>query len=225
MLLESCVRDDLNSLSTRVKVVLDPLKVTITNYPEDKVEDISLPNVPQDASKGEHTVLFCRTLYIDRSDFREEDSPDYYRLAPNKEVGLQRAYNITCKQMIRDESGKLVELLVEYDASNARKPKAYIQWVAHCPLRQSPVPVEVRMYSALFKGKNPDEHPQGFLADINKESLTVLPAALADVGVLNAKPEDKFQFERIGFFCVDKDSTPEKLVFNRTVGLKEDAKK
>lgn len=153
-------------------MVLEPLRVTITNYPEDKVEDIVCPNIPHDAASGSHVVPFCRTIYIDRADFREEDTdPNYYRLAPGKEVGLQRAYNITCKQIVRDETGKIVELLVEYDAANVRKPKAYIQWVAHCPLRQSPVPVEVRLYAPLFKSKNPDVR-DSFKSDIFRSTTS-----------------------------------------------------
>lgn len=186
-MLEACVRDELNATAVRAKVVLNPIKVTITNFPADKIEDRTYPKVPSEPSKGVHTVPFTNTIYIDASDFRDEDAPDYYRLAPGKEVGLARAYNITCQRVIREPNGKIVEIQATYDPENTRKPQAYIHWVAHCPTRQSPVPVEVRLYNPLFKSRNPDENPGGFLADINPNSLEVIPAALADISVLGAK--------------------------------------
>ena len=224
--LEAAVREDLNLIATRAKAVLEPLKVTITNFPEGVIEDRVVANNPVDAAQGEHTVPFTRVLYIDRSDFREaDDDPEYRRLAPGKEVGLQRGYNITCTGVVKDSAGKVVELTATYDPESKTKPKAYIQWVAHCPARHSPVVATINMYSSLFKSKNPDAHPDGFLADVNPDSLTVIRDAYVDITVLDAKPFDKFQFERVGYFCVDKESTPTHLIFNKTVNLKEDSKK
>ena len=186
-MLEACVRDELNATAVRAKVILNPVKVTITNFPADKVEDREYPKVPTDPSRGSNVVPFTNTLYIDASDYRDEDAPDYYRLAPGKEVGLARAYNITCQRVVREPNGKIIEIQVTYDPDSLRKPKAFIQWVAHCPTRLSPVPVEVRLYNPLFKSKNPDDAPGGFLADINPNSLEVCPNAYADTAVLGAK--------------------------------------
>jgi len=226
-LLEAAVRDDLNKIAIRAKAVLEPLKVTITNFPEGVIEDRVVLKNPVDPSMGEHTIPFTQVIYIDRTDFREnaDNDPDYRRLAPGKEVGLSRGFNITCTDVIKDKAGKIIELKATYDPTNSRKPKAHIQWVAHCPSRNSPVKAEVRIYENLFLSKNPDAVPGGFLNDINPNSLTIIPDALIDVTVLNAKPLDKFQFERIGYFCVDKDSTSPHLIFNKTVNLKDDPKK
>ena len=159
-MLEAAVRDDLNLIAKRAKAILDPLKVIITNFPEDLIEDRVVPNNPVDPGQGEHSVPFTRVIYIDRSDFREvDDDPEYRRLAPGKEVGLQRAHNITCTSIVRDSSGKVVEILATYDPQATRKPKAFIQWVAHCPSRRSPVHATVNMYSSLFKSRNPDVSP------------------------------------------------------------------
>ena len=204
-MLEACVRDELNLTASRVKVILNPIRVTITNYPADKIEDRAYPKLSTDASRGEHVVPFTNTIYIDASDYRDEDAPDYFRLAPGKEVGLLRAYNITCQRVIKEPSGKVVEILATYDPDFQRKPKAFIQWVAHCPTRQSPVPVEVRLYNPLFKSKNPDDAPGGFLADINPQSIEVIPHAFADVSVLGAKVRMEKKTQRRGRVRETKD--------------------
>lgn len=210
-LLESCLRDDLNIVAYRAKVVINPLKVTITNFPEDKIDDIKVLD---------SFIPFTRTIYIDRSDFREHDDPNFYRLAPNKTVGLSRAYQITCNEVIKDEFGNITELKVTYDATNSSKPQSHIQWVAECPERGSPVKIDIRWYEPLFLSENPDS-----IGIINPQSLTIITNCYADLTVVGSKHLDKFQFERIGYFCVDYDSTDDHLIFNRTVSLKEDSKK
>ena len=227
-LLEACVRDDLNSFASRVMAVLDPLKVTITNYTTTGEDSIVAPNVPGNAEFGERRIPFGPVIYIDRSDFRETaDDPNYYRLAPGKEVGLHRAFNITCERIQKDATGKITEIFVTYDRSNARKPKAHIHWVAESKTHKSPVVAQVRLYSNLFKSRNPTDKSieGGWLSDINPQSLTIVENALVDCGVATAKVGDKFQFERVGYFCVDPDSTAQRPVFNLTVSLKEDSKK
>jgi len=231
--LENYVRDHLNDIAPRLMTVLDPLKVVITNLADDFVQEITVPNKPRDESMGNHNIPFTKTIYIDRSDFREQDDPNFYRLAPNKTVGLLYVeHPITCTEVIKDSEGKVVEIRAKYEDQNARKPKTFIQWVAESPKHNSPVEIEVREYSNLFLHENPMDStavPNGWLSDINPNSLTVIPKAFAEVGINNCKVEDKYQFVRIGYFCVDSDSKldgPEKkIVVNRTVTLKEDSGK
>nr|KAG5708784.1 hypothetical protein BaRGS_031938 [Batillaria attramentaria] len=205
----------------RAMAVLEPLKVVIQNFPTDHPGELTVPNFPADESKGSHKVPISSTVYIERSDFREEADKNYKRLAPNQPVGLRHTgFIITVDKVVKDSNGQVTELVVKAaNASEAPKPKAFIHWVSeslHC---------EVRLYERLFFHKSPEdpaEVPGGFLTDVNKDSLTVLPNAMVDTSVMKAKVFDKFQFERNGFFSVDPDSTPDKLVFNRTVTLKED---
>uniref|UniRef100_A0A4W3JZG8 Glutamine--tRNA ligase n=1 Tax=Callorhinchus milii TaxID=7868 RepID=A0A4W3JZG8_CALMI len=209
-LLEACVRDVLNDVAPRIMAVTEPLKVTITNFPFDEV---TVPNFPADESKGSHKVLMSTTIYIEQSDFREKG---YKRLTPEQPVGLRHAgYVISVHNLIR-----LVELEVTCQKSEAgEKPKAFIHWVSN------PASCELRLYERLFLHKTPEdpsEVPGGFLTDINPNSMKIIEDALVDVSIKDAKPFDKFQFERIGYFSVDPDSTGAKLVFNRTVTLKED---
>ncbi|KCV72862.1 hypothetical protein H696_00435 [Fonticula alba] len=242
-LLENVVRDDLNKHATRAKVVLDPIKVIITNYEEGKIEDISYPKLPHDESAGMNVVPFCRTLFIDRSDFREtfsspEEQANFFRLTPGGSVGLQRAYVITCDKVVHcPETGDIQHIECSYkpnslsaDFPRAERPKAYIHWVADCPARGSPITIDAHLYSPLFQTSNPEDNPEGFLADLNPDSLQVVKGALADISIAGAQPEDKFQFERVGFFCLDRESAPvgsgtATPVFNRTVGLKESSRK
>lgn len=204
----------------------------LIDYPEGEVEEFDVPNFPNDLSKGSRRVPFSRVLYIDRSDFREEDDPKFKRLAPGKTVGLMhtrddrktgddKAYRITCANFIKDDQGrvKLIEAICDRGITHKSKARAFIQWVAECPRHKSPVPAEVRLYSGLFKHEDPAKNPEGWLADVNPDSLEVKPA-FVEVGLRNAKPEDHFQFLRLGYFTADKDSTKDKLVFNRTVTLK-----
>ncbi|KAJ3077653.1 hypothetical protein HK102_005063 [Quaeritorhiza haematococci] len=233
--LENYVRDHLNDVAPRLMSVLEPLKLTLVNLPEGHVEEISVPNKPRDDAMGSHIVPFTRTVYIDRSDFREkDDDPNFRRLAPGKTVGLLNVpFPVTATEVIRDPStGTVVEVKCRYenDPKTKIKPKTYIQWVADSPSYGSPVRVEVRLYSNLFMHPDPDNKdqvPGGWMSDINPDSLTIVKDAFVEIGVKGAKIEDKFQFQRLGYFCVDRDSEPKKgrYVFNRTVTLKEDSKK
>lgn len=222
-MLEASVRDVLNVTAPRVLVVLEPLKVTITNYPKDKPVEINIPDFPQNPEKGHHKIIFDRVIYIERSDFKINPEKGYRRLSPNQTVGLRYAgYVLKVQEIKKDEKDNIIELLCTCEESEkAEKPKAFIQWVSN------PIEIEVRLYDLLFKHKNPEdihEVPGGFLSDCNKDSLTILKS-YADQSLKSAKIYDKFQFERIGFFSVDPDTTNEKLIFNRTVTLKEDAGK
>uniref|UniRef100_A0A669CYV2 Glutamine--tRNA ligase n=1 Tax=Oreochromis niloticus TaxID=8128 RepID=A0A669CYV2_ORENI len=220
-LLEACVRDVLNETAPRAMAVLEPLKVTITNLPENFKTDVRVPDFPADEAKGSHTVPFTRTVFIEQSDFREVMEKGYKRLTPEQPVGLRHAgYVISVQKVIKDTQGKVVELEVTCCSSEtAEKPKAFIHWVSE------PLVCEVRLYERLFLHKHPEdpsEVPNGFLSDINSNSLQVISSALVDTSVKGAKVFDKFQFERVGYFSVDPDSTADKLIFNRTVTLKED---
>ncbi|KAK1898060.1 Glutamine--tRNA ligase [Dissostichus eleginoides] len=220
-LLESCVRDVLNEQAPRVMAVLEPLKVTITNLAENAKSDVRVPDFPANEARGSHTVPFTRMIFIEQSDFREVMEKGYKRLTPDQPVGLRHAgYVISVQKIIKDAQGKVVELEVNCCSSDtAEKPKAFIHWVSQ------PLVCEVRLYERLFLHKypeDPSEVPNGFLTDINPLSLHTISSALVDTSVKGAKVLDKFQFERVGYFSLDPDSTADKLVFNRTVTLKED---
>ncbi|XP_034067049.1 glutamine--tRNA ligase [Gymnodraco acuticeps] len=220
-LLESCVRDVLNEQAPRVMAVLEPLKVTITNLAENAKSDVRVPDFPANEARGSHTVPFTRTIFIEQSDFREVMEKGYKRLTPDQPVGLRHAgYVISVQKIIKDAQGKVVELEVNCCSSDtAEKPKAFIHWVSQ------PLVCEVRLYERLFLHKypeDPSEVPNGFLTDINPLSMHTISSALVDTSVKGAKVLDKFQFERVGYFSLDPDSTADKLVFNRTVTLKED---
>ncbi|XP_013387414.1 glutamine--tRNA ligase [Lingula anatina] len=219
-MLDSCVRDVLNVKAPRAMAVLDPLKVTITNFPSETTE-IEVPDFPAEESRGSHKVSFGKTIFIEKTDFKEKNEKGYKRLAPDQPVGLRHAgFVISVEKVIKDNDGSVCELEVSCKkVADAEKPKAFIHWVA------DPVICEVRLYERLFRHKNPEdpnEVPGGFLSDCNKDSLTVLPSAMVDQSVRGAKVYDKFQFERQGYFSVDPDWTEKKLVFNRTLTLKED---
>jgi glutaminyl-tRNA synthetase len=225
-LLEHCIRQDLNLRAPRVMGVLDPIKVVITNYPEGQVEEMDAINNPEDASMGSRKVPFSRELYIERDDFREDPPPKYFRLAPGREVRLRYAYFITCQEVVKDEQGQVTELRCTYDpatrggdAPDGRKVKATLHWVS-APHALS---AEVRLYDRLFLKENPEEVGEGqdFTSDINPTSLTILQNSLVEASLAGAAPGSRFQFERQGYFCVDPDSQDEKLVFNRTVQLKD----
>ena len=220
-LLEACVRDVLNEQAPRAMAVLEPLKVTITNFPAPQAIDVVVPNFPADESRGFHKVPFQSVVYIEETDFKEEADRGYKRLALGQPVGLRHTgYVIAVQNVIKDARGRVIELEVTCTKSDAaEKPKAFIHWVSE------PRVCEVRLYERLFLHKNPEdpsEVPGGFLSDLNPDSLRVVDDALVDSSVLGARPFDKFQFERLGYFSVDPDSTDSKLVFNRTVTLKED---
>ncbi|MFN7930772.1 MAG: glutamine--tRNA ligase/YqeY domain fusion protein [Blastocatellia bacterium] len=222
--LEYYVREDLNKHALRVAAVLKPLKVVLTNYPDDLVEEMDAVNNPEDASAGTRKVPFSKVLYIEQDDFREVPPPKFYRLSPGKEVRLRYGYIIKCEEVIKDTDGNIVELHCTYDPEtrsggpSTRKVKATIHWVsaAHA------LDAEVRMYDTLFTKENPEdvEDGQDFTANLNPNSLEVLTSKV-EPSLQNAVAGDRYQFERMGYFCVDPDSAPGKPVFNKTIGLKD----
>lgn len=223
--LKDCVRDDLNKRSLRVMGVLKPLKVIIDNYPDDGVEEIDAINNPEDPEAGMRKVPFGRELYIEQDDFREVPPPKYFRLAPGREVRLRYAYFIKCVDVVKDENGEVVELHCTYDPAtrggdspDGRKVKATLHWVS----AQKAVPCEARLYDHLFTKPDPDdvEEGQDYLSNLNPNSLEVT-TCYVEPSVIGAKPGTRYQFERLGYFCVDSDSTDEKLCFNRTVALRD----
>jgi glutaminyl-tRNA synthetase len=225
--LEHCVREDLNQRTPRVMGVLRPLRVVIENYSEGQVEELDAVNNPEDPSAGTRRVPFSRVLYIEQDDFREEPPRKFYRLAPGREVRLRYAYFLKCERVVKDAQGNVVELRCTYDpatqggaAPDGRKVKATIHWVsaAHA------VEAEARLYDLLFTQPNPEDVPEGedFTAVISPNSLEVLADCKVEPSLTSAKPGERFQFERLGYFCVDPDSSPRSLVFNRTVSLKDE---
>jgi len=213
-LVEFCVREDLNATAPRVMGVLDPLRVVIDNYPEGETEWFDT---------GTRKVPFARTLLIEREDFMEEPPNKFFRLAPGREVRLRSAYFITCTGVVKDDAGNIVELHATYDPAtrggdspDGRKPKATLHWVS----ADHAVDCEVRLYDRLFRSENPEESGN-FLDDLNPNSLQVVPRAKLEPSVRGAAPFTRYQFERLGYFCVDPDSSGDALVFNRTVTLKD----
>ena len=226
-LLEHTLRDDLNKRSPRVMAVLDPLKVVIENYPEGQTEEIESVNNPEDNSTGKRTMPFSRTVYIEKDDFREDPPPKFYRLSPGREVRLKDAYYITCTGVVKDEAtGEVIELRCTYDpdtyggtSSDGRKVRGTSHWVS----AEHAVDAEVRIYDHLFSKEDPDDVGDGgdFKDNLNPDSLIVLKSCKLEQGLDRAKPGERFQFLRQGYFCVDTDSTPEAPVFNRTVALRD----
>jgi glutaminyl-tRNA synthetase len=221
--LEFCVREDLNKTAPRVMGVLDPLRVVIENYPEGESETLDTPNNPEDPSMGTRRVPFSRVVYIERDDFLEEPPKKFFRLAPGREVRLRSAYFITCTSVVKDDSGKIVELRATYDpatrggdAPDGRRPKATLHWVS----AEHALDCEVRLYDRLFNAEDP-EVGGDFLAHLNPKSLEVIEHAKLEPTVAGAAPLSRYQFERLGYFCVDSDSSAERLVFNRTATLKD----
>jgi glutaminyl-tRNA synthetase len=224
--LEHSIREDLNKRAPRVMTVLRPLKVVISNYPEGQVEQVDVINNPEDLSAGTRQVPFSRVLFIERDDFMENPPKKFFRLSPGKEVRLRCAYFVTCTDVIKDERGDIVELRCTYDpvtrggdAPDGRRVKATLHWVsaAHA------VPVEVRLYDRLFSAEDPENVPEGrtFVDNLNPQSLEVIAAAQAEPSVAALDTGARVQFERLGYFCVDKDSRKAALVFNRTVSLRD----
>jgi len=225
-LLEHCLRDDLNKTSGRVMGVLKPLKVIIDNYPEDKTEFLEAVNNPEDHACGTREVPFSKELYIEREDFMEEPPKKFYRLAPGREVRLRYAYFVTCTDVVKNNAGETVELHCTYDPAtrggdspDGRKVKATLHWVS----AKHSLDAEVRLYDTLFNRENPDDTTEGkdFTESLNPESLQIIKSCRIEPSVKDAKPLDRFQLERKGYFCLDADSTPEKLIFNRTVPLRD----
>jgi glutaminyl-tRNA synthetase len=226
-MLEHFVREDLNRHAPRVMVVLRPLKVVLDNYPEGQVEEMEAINNPEDASAGTRKVPFARVLYIEQEDFREQPPKGYYRLSPGREVRLRYGYFVTCTNVVKDpRTGEVVEVHCTYDpatrggnAPDGRKVKATIHWVSAAHALEA----EVRLYDKLFTKPNPNEVEEGqdFTTNLNPNSLEVLRGCQLEPSLAGAAVGSRYQFERLGYFCVDPDSVPGKLVFNRTVALKD----
>lgn len=224
--LEHAVREDLNTTAPRAMAVLRPLKLVLTNYPDGQVEEVSVVNNPEDPSAGTRMVPFSREVFIEQDDFREDPPKKFYRLAPGREVRLRSAYLVTCTEVVKDADGAIIELRGTYDpasrggdAPDGRKVKATLHWVSvpHA------VPIEVRLYDRLFSVPDPEQVPEGqtFIDHLNPASLEVIPRALAEPQLGTVAPGDRFQFERLGYFCVDPDTRPGAVVFNRTVSLRD----
>jgi glutaminyl-tRNA synthetase len=225
-MLEHFVREDLNKRAPRVMAVLRPLKVVIDNYPEGQVDEVDAVNNPEDESAGKRKVPFSKVLYIEQDDFREDPPKQYYRLSPGREVRLRYGYFITAKSVVKNDKGEVVEVHCTYDpatrggnAPDGRKVKSTIHWVsaAHA------LDAEVRIYDTLFTREDPNQVEEGqeFTANLNPNSLEVIAQAKLEPSLANAPVEGRYQFERLGYFCVDPDSKPGRLVFNRTVALKD----
>jgi glutaminyl-tRNA synthetase len=228
VVLENSIREELNKKAPRVMAVLNPLKVVITNYPEDKEEELDAINNPEDPSMGMRKVPFSRILYIEKEDFREEPPKKFFRLAPGREIRLRYAYFIKCVDVIKDKkTGEVVELHCTYDpatrggdAPDGRKVKATLHWVC----AQHALKAEVRLYDHLFTKRDPGDTEEGkdYKSNLNPDSLKVLDSCYIEPGLKEAKPGIGYQFERQGYFCIDSiDSSPGKIVFNRTVTLRD----
>lgn len=222
-LLEHAIRDELNRVAERRMAVLKPLRVVIENYPEGQAEHLTAINNPEDAAAGTREVPFSKVLYIERDDFREVPPPKYFRLAPGREVRLRYAYFIKCVDVVKDAAGEVIELRCTYDpatrggdAPDGRKVKATIHWVS----AQHAIPAEVRNYDRLFRSERPDD-ADDFMTELNPDSLEILPQAYVEPALASAQPGAPIQFERNGYYCADPASTPGKLVFNRTITLKD----
>lgn len=234
-LMESSLREDLNATATRVSAVVNPVKLVITNYPEGQVEEMEAINNPEDETAGSHKIEFSRELWIEKEDFMEDAPKKYFRMTPGNEVRLKNAYIVKCTGCKKDENGEVVEVYAEYDPDTKsgmpganRKVKGTIHWVScdHC------LEAEVRMYDRLWKVENPRDELarlqnegktalEAMKEMMNPNSLEIRPVCYVEKYLADVKPLDHFQFQRIGYFTVDKDSTPEHLVFNKTVGLKD----
>ncbi len=225
-MLEHFVREDLNKHSLRVMAVLRPLKIVIDNYPENQVEEMDAVNNPEDASAGTRKVPFSRVLYIEQDDFREDPPKGYFRLSPSREVRLRYGYFITAQNVVKNEKGEVVEVHCTYDPAShggnspdGRKVKSTIHWVS----ATNAIDAEVRIYENLFSKENPNEVEDGkdVLDNLNPNSLEVITNAKLEPSLANAAAGNRYQFERLGYFCMDPDSKPGKPVFNRTVALKD----
>ncbi len=224
-ILENCLRDDLNEKAPRVMAVLRPLKVTIENYPDDKTEALTAKNHPQKEEMGTRTITFSRQIYVEQDDFMEDPPKKFFRLGPGREVRLRYAYLVTCQKVIKDESGNVTELICTYDpetkggnAPDGRKVKGTIHWVN----ANDCIDAEVRLYDRLFKDENPEQDKQDFIENLNPHSLEALESCKLEKSLINAAPETAYQFERLGYFCLDsKNADKKNPVFNRTVSLRD----
>ncbi len=223
-LLEHSVRDQLNAETPRAFAVLRPLRVVLTNYPEDGEEMLEAANHPDDPAAGSRALPFCRELLIEQDDFLEDPPRGFFRLAPGREVRLRYAYYITCEDVVRDASGQITELRCRYDPAtrggdspDGRKVKGTLHWVS----ARHAAPAEIRLYERLFHSEDPSSDPAAFLDQLNPDSLEVLSQARVEPSVAAAPISTRFQFERLGYFCADSDSTPGRPVFNRTLALRD----
>lgn len=223
-LLEHSVREDLNKISQRAFAVLDPIKVILTNYPEDKEEDMLAVNNPEDENAGKRPIKFGRELYIERADFMEDPPKKFFRLGPGRMVRLKYGYIIKCNDFVKDADGNVAELHCEYipesrsgSDTSGIKVKGTIHWL---PVKHA-VPAEIRMYDRLFNDEDPAGHKDSYIEYLNPDSLKVVGGAFVEESLKEAKPLDHFQFERKGYFNADYDTTPEKPIFNLTVGLRD----
>jgi glutaminyl-tRNA synthetase len=226
-LLEYFLREDLNKRAARVMAVLRPLRVVIDNYPEGQVEQMEAVNNPEDASAGSRTVPFSRVLYIEQDDFREDPPKQYFRLAPGREVRLRYGYFVTCQSLVKDANGQVTEIHCTYDPAtrggnappDGRKVKSTIHWVS----AEHAIDAEVRLYETLFTREDPNQVDEGqeFTANLNPQSLEVVSGAKLEPSLRGAAAGASYQFERLGYFSVDPDTRPDKLVFNRTVALRD----
>ncbi|GHT76153.1 glutamine--tRNA ligase [Bacteroidia bacterium] len=227
-LLEHAVREDLNATAKRVSAVIDPVKLILTNYPEGKTEQLEAVNNPEDESAGSHEITFSRELFIEREDFMEDAPKKFFRMTPGQEVRLKNAYIVKCTSCQKDENGNITEIYAEYDPQTRsgmpeanRKVKGTLHWVSV----EHSLPAEVRLYDRLFSVENPSEEKDTDFRDLlNPESLIVKTDVRVEKELLKAQPLDHFQFQRIGYFNLDLDSTPAGLIFNRTVSLKDSKK-
>jgi glutaminyl-tRNA synthetase len=225
-LLEFCIREDLNRRANRIMAVLNPVKVIIDNYPDDRVEEMESTNNPEDETKGKRTLPFSKVIYIEHDDFMENPPNKFFRLSPGREVRLKAAYIIKCESVVKDpQTGEIIEIHCTYDPQTKsgmpesnRKVKGTLHWVSE----KQAVKAEIRLYDRLFTKENPEDIEEGktFKDYLNPDSLRII-TAMIEPSIKNARISDKYQFERIGYFSVDKDSTPENLVFNRVVSLKD----
>jgi glutaminyl-tRNA synthetase len=223
-LLDHCLREDLNKQALRVMAVLDPIKVIITNYPEEQVEELDADNNPEDESAGKRKLPFTRELYIERSDFMEDPPKKFFRLGPGREVRLKHAYYITCTDFIKNKNGEVTEIHCTYDpatkggwSDDGRKVRGTLHWVS----TQHAVDTEVRLYDHLFNVENPEADGDDFIQHLNPDSLIKTTQAKLETSLKEAKMGSNYQFLRNGYFFLDKDSTKEKLIFNKTVGLRD----
>ncbi|MBN1845135.1 MAG: glutamine--tRNA ligase/YqeY domain fusion protein, partial [Sedimentisphaerales bacterium] len=225
-LLEHCVREDLNRTAPRVMGILRPLKLVIINYPEGQTEQLDAVNNPEDPAAGTRPVPFSRVLYIERGDFLEDPPKKFYRLAPGREVRLRYAYFVRCTEAVKDADGEITEIHCTYDpatrggdAPDGRKVKATLHWVSAAEA----LPAEVRLYDTLSLKEDPEDVTEGqdFTSNLNEQSLEVLTHCFVEPSLRDARPLARYQFERLGYFCVDEDSGPGRLIFNRTATLKD----
>jgi len=223
-LLDHCLREDLNKCAIRVMAVLDPIKVVITNYPKDHVEELEADNNPENEADGKRTIPFSRELWIEKSDFMEDAPKKFFRLSEGKEVRLKHAYYVTCNEIIKNGDGEVVELHCTYDpktkggwSDDGRRVKGTLHWVSipHA------VDAEVRLYNHLFNVENPEADGDDFIQHLNPDSLIINTQAKLESSLTDAKQGIKYQFLRNGYFCLDTDSTQKQLIFNRTVGLRD----